>query len=174
MFFKKVILFSYTWKTRRGTGPSADTHSAVHSGDGGSEDPILERLLNRTSGDSATQHVKESHVEGKGRHTHSERGARQSIPSPPRPRQTHRPRRGARGQVGSYHPSSLSKRGAKRGFKRRMSPANTARETQTTPNRPTTYETSVLPRESPTLLFFLKSKGKKTPKPKGIQPAQAC
>lgn len=40
-----------------------DTHSAVHSGDGRSEDPILKGLLNRTSGDSAIQQVKESNFE---------------------------------------------------------------------------------------------------------------
>lgn len=58
---------------RRQPGPHADTHSAVHSGDGRSEDPILEGLLNRTSGDSATQHVKESNCGGRGafRETHT-------------------------------------------------------------------------------------------------------
>jgi len=52
-------------KATRGQRHQPDTHSAVHSGDGRREDPVLEGLLHGTSGDSAIQRVKESSAEGR-------------------------------------------------------------------------------------------------------------
>lgn len=118
--------------------------SAVHSGDGRSEDPILEGLLNRTSGDSATQQVKESNSKGGGafRETHTGNPplvtAAGQTPKPPR--HSHAARQ----------PQALSPARRGRASTGLMSPTTGARAARKQTNCRTIYKALVLSRESPT------------------------
>lgn len=146
-------------------GPCADTHGAVHSGDGGSEDPILEGLLDRTSGDPARQQVKENKAEGwrfGGRNR--ECIVRQCSRSPPTlSAHTQTPPRFSRG---TYGPSGLPSRGAKRGLQRADGTDKYSEKNrkQAKVTRQSTKPLSCQENPLPWVVLLLKNTGKKMPK----------
>lgn len=57
-----------------GEAAAGDTHGAVDGGDGGGEDPILQRLLHGTPGDPAMESRKETSEGATDRHTDTSEG----------------------------------------------------------------------------------------------------
>lgn len=64
-----------------GEAAAGDTHGAVDGGDGGGEDPILQRLLHGTPGDPAMESRKETSEGATDRQTHGHLGGTHTQPT---------------------------------------------------------------------------------------------